>query len=150
MNRRLRFALLSVCGLLVGVLLLIVVRERVFDTAALALKTEEYSVAVPRLKVLAWCGDGRSQYVLGDMYATGVGVEKNDSRAIYWFRKAAVGAHGEADPAAASELAVARYYAVGTGGVMRDDAESLKWLRRAAEGGSQEANVELQKSRPPH
>ena len=130
------------------VILGVVVRNHEFDIAARALKTEQYSVAVPRLKVLAYIGDTAAQYILGGMYADGIGVEKDASKAIYWFRKAAVGVHGEADPAAAAELAVAKDYAEGTKGVKSDPVESQKWLRRAAEGGSQEAVAELQKSQP--
>jgi TPR repeat protein len=110
------------------------------------LKTGDYSVAVPRLRVLAFLGDTHAQYVLGSMYANGVGVGKNDEVAIRWFRRAAVGTRGESDPAAAAEFAVAKNYAEGTEGVKPDQAESLKWLRRAAAGGSEEAIAELQKS----
>jgi uncharacterized protein len=146
MSKGLRFAVLAACGLIALVVLSIFLRNYEFDSAARALKTGDYSVAVPRLRVLASLGDSHAQYVLGSMYATGIGVEKNDTEAIRLFRKAAVGAHGEADPAAAAELAVAKNYAEGTEGVKIDQAESLKCLRRAAEGGSQEAIAELQKS----
>lgn len=146
MSRRLRLAVLIACGLIAIAIVAVLVRNYEFDSAARALKTEDYSVAVPRLKALASLGDAHAQYVLGSMYATGVGVEKNDAEAIRLFRKAAVGTHGESDPAAAAELAVAKNYAEGTEGVKPDQVESLKWLRRAAEGGSQEAVAELQKS----
>jgi uncharacterized protein len=150
MSRRLRFTVLSACGLIAFVIFGVLVRNHEFDIAARALKTEDYSATVPRIKVLAYMGDTAAQYILAGMYADGVGVEKDDSKAIYWFRRAAVGVHGEADPAAPAELAVARNYAEGTESVKVDQAESLKWLRRAAEGGSQEAIAELQKSQPPH
>jgi TPR repeat protein len=149
MSKQIRFAVLIGCGLIVLVIIGILVRNYEFDSAARALKVGDYSVAVPKLKALASLGDSRAQYVLGSMYATGVGVEKNDEEAIRLFRKAAVGTHGEADPAASAELAVAKNYADGTEGVKPDPAESRKWLKRAAEGGSQEAVAELQKS-PPH
>jgi TPR repeat protein len=146
MSRRLGFAVLTCCVLLALVILGILVRNYEFDAGARALKTGDYSVAVPRLKMLAHVGDRRAQYILGSMYATGVGVEKNDPEAIHLLRRAAVGVHGEADPAAAAELAVARNYAEGTEGVKPDPAESLKWLRRASAGGSKEASAELEKS----
>jgi TPR repeat protein len=150
MSKRLRFALLIGCSLIGLLVIGIFVRNYEFDSASRALKTGNYSAAVPRLKALASLGDARAQYVLGSMYATGVGVEKNDSEAIRLFRKAAIGSHGEVDPAAAAELAVAKDYAEGTEGAKVDQAESLKWLRRAAEGGSQEAIAELQQSQAPH
>ena len=149
MSRQLRFVALTGCGLISLVILSILLRNYEFDSAARALKTGDYSVAVPRLRMLASLGDGHAQYILGSMYATGVGVEKNDAEAIRLFRKAAVGTHGETDPAAAAELSIAKNYAEGTQGVKVDQVESLKWLRRAAEGGSQEAVVELQRSHLP-
>ena len=144
MNPRVRFAIVTVCGLLALAILGIFVRNYEFESAARALKAGEYSKATLKLKILAHLGDGSAQYILGGMYATGVGVEKNDSEAIRWFRRAAIRTHGESDPAAAAELAVARDYAEGIEGVKPDPAESLKWLRRAAEGGSKEAIRELQ------
>jgi uncharacterized protein len=144
MNRSLRLVLLvcaAVSGLFVAMLL---VRNYEFDSAARALKTGDYRTALHKLKPLAHIGDTHAQYVLADMYATGTGVVKNDSEAIYWFRRAAIGAHGEADAAAAAELAVAKDYAEGIG-VEPDPAESIRWLRRAAEGGNKEAADELQK-----
>jgi len=150
MSKGLRYTLLTACGLIALFVLGILVRNFEFDSAARALKTGDYAVALPKLKSLASLGDGRAQYVLGSMYATGVGVDKNDTEAIRLFRKASVGTHGETDPAAPAELAVAKNYAEGTEGVKPDPAESQKWLRRAAEGGSQEALAELQKSQASH
>jgi TPR repeat protein len=150
MSTGLRYVVLTVCGLIALLALGILVRNYQLDSAARALKIGDYSLAVPRLKALASLGDTRAQYVLGSMYATGVGVEKNDAEAIRLFRKAAVGSRGETDPAAPAELAVAKNYAQGTEGVKVNQAESLKWLRRAAEGGSQEAIAELRESQSPH
>lgn len=144
MKPRVRFVIAGVCGLLALVILGRVVRNYEFESVARALKAGEYSKATPKLKILAHLGDSSAQYILGGMYATGVGVEKNDSEAIRWFRRAALRTSGESDPVAAAELAVARDYAEGIEGVKPDPAESLKWLRRAAEGGSKEAIRELQ------
>lgn len=145
MNHPIRFTLLIGCTVLVLGVVLVVVRNYEFESGARALKIEDYSTALRKLKPLASVGDSHAQYVLGEMYATGKGVPKNDSEAIYWFRRAAIGTRGEADPAAAAELAVAKNYAQGIG-VKADADESVKWLRKAADGGSQEAAVELQKT----
>jgi uncharacterized protein len=140
-----RITLLIVSGLLALLAVVLLTRNYEFDAAARALKTGDYSPALHKLKALAFFGDSHAQYILGDMYARGVGVDKNDSEAVYWFRRAAIGVHGEADPAAAAELAVARSYAEGIG-VKPDPDESMKWLRRAADGGSKEAAEELRKT----
>lgn len=40
-------------------------------------------------KRLAEQGDASAQFNLGDCYHNGEGVEKNDARAVYWYRNAA-------------------------------------------------------------
>jgi len=146
LSRPVRLTLLFACGVFALVAIGALLRNYEFDTATKALKSGDYGPALQKLKALASLGDSRAQYILGDMYARGVGVDKNDDQAINWFRRAAIGVHGETDPAAAAELAVAKSYAEGIG-VKPDQAESLKWFRRAADGGSKEATVELEKSR---
>lgn len=144
MSHPIRFTFLIVCAVLVFGVALLIARNYQFESGARALKVEDYSTALRKLKPLASVGDSHAQYVLGEMYATGKGVPKNDSEAIYWFRRAAIGTRGESDPAAAAELAVAKSYAQGIG-VKADANESAKWLRKAADGGSKEAAAELQK-----
>ena|ERR1700757_932833 len=143
MKRPIYFAVSIVCGSVVLVVVLIVLRNYRFEAGARALKTGDYQTALGKLKPLAVLGDRPAQYVLGEMYAFGFGVEKNDERAIYWFRKAALLAEKGADPAAPAELSVSREYAKGRG-VKPDHEESLKWLQRAAAGGSKEAIRELE------
>jgi TPR repeat protein len=145
MSRTIRLtALLGFLLLALGVGL-VLARNHQFEAGSHALKVEDYSTALRRLKPLASVGDSRAQYVLGEMYALGLGVPEDDSKAIYWFRRAAIGSNGEADPAAAAELAVAKNYAQGIG-VRVDADQSLKWFHRAADGGSKEAAAELDKS----
>src|SRR3954470_10283955 len=102
MSHPIRFTLLIGCAVLVLGVALVIARNYQFESGARALKVEDYDTALRRLKPLASVGDSHAQYVLGKMYAMGQGVPKNDSEAIYWFRRAAIGARGEADPAAAA------------------------------------------------
>jgi len=111
---------------------------------ALSLSFQAFS-AVPKeadqkafleTKVKADQGDAAAQYYLGNMYANGQGVAKDDSEAVKWYRKAAD-----------QGLAEAQYnlgVAYGNGqGVVRDAAEAVKWYRKAAEQGLHEAQRSL-------
>lgn len=109
-------------------------RNMQLDAGTSALKAGSYSVAFQKLKLLAQFGDSNAQYLLGQMYAFGWGVQKSDDDAIRWFRKAAMWSEGTTDPAAAAEYYVGQSYSEGLG-VPKDEAESLRWFSRAAEGG---------------
>jgi TPR repeat protein len=112
----------------------VLVRNVQIDDAAAALKTSDYTTAFRKLHPLARVGDSHAQYLLGQMYAFGWGVPRNDDTAIAWFRRAAMSSEGLTDPAAAAEFYVAKNYREGHG-VQKDDAQADKWLRRAVEGG---------------
>ena len=69
------------------------------DPAALYFKGEEcynegdYDKALKYLTKAAELGDAAAQFYLGRMYWKGVGVEKDDDKAIYHWEKAAIGGH---------------------------------------------------------
>lgn len=75
---------------------------------------------------LADQGDVRAKYLLGDMYAKGIGVPQDKAKALYWFRSAA---DQEYDSA---QFMLGDMYAAGDG-VPQDKAEAAAWLRKAAE-----------------
>ena len=134
------FAVLIVFG--VGLFLL---RNAQMNEGMSALKIGHGAVALEKFTPFAKLGDSKAQFLIGSMYAYGWGVVKNDEDAIYWFRRAAMFAKDETDPAAAAALGVAMSYANGTDGVKVDSVESDKWLRFAAKGGSKEAEAILAK-----
>lgn len=126
---------IGVIALLVALgIVALVVRNAQLDGAAAALKTSDYETALKKLQPLAQLGDNHAQYLLGQMYAFGWGVPRNDDAAIAWFRRAAMWSEGLVDPAAAAEYYVAQNYLEGRG-VQKDEAEANKWFRRAADGG---------------
>lgn len=138
-----------VAGMAVFVMAFIFVEQRELDTAAVALQNDNGTVALKRLKPLAYLGNKSAQCILGSLYAFGdAGVSKNDIQAIYWFRRCgSMGLPVErtSDPAATSELVVAKDYLYGEAGVHVDRTEGIKWLKRAVAGGSKEAAVLLNK-----
>src|SRR5437016_806159 len=81
-------------------------------------------------------GDAVAQYNLGDYYHDGVGVTKDETEAVTWFRKAAEQGFAYAQ----YNLGVA--YANGDG-VTRDAAEAIKWYRKAADKGDAWAQSNL-------
>ncbi len=81
-------------------------------------------------------GHARAQSELGEMYATGSGVEQNDIEAVRWFAKAAE----RSDDVAMSNLALMYYDGRG---VPKDHAETARWLRRAGEQGLAQAQYNL-------
>jgi len=80
----------------------------------------------PGLISMAASGDAESQNRLGDSYAFGQGVKKDQGEAVKWWRRAAA----QNSPEAQYCLAVC--YAEGQG-VAVDLAEAVKWFRKAAE-----------------
>ena len=69
-----------------------------------AKSVELYSMAAEKgnqfahfnLEVVAERGDASAQFCLGHMYETGLGVEKDDVKAVEWYRKAAEQGHAKA------------------------------------------------------
>ena len=85
---------------------------------------------------LADQGDVRAKYLLGDMYAKGIGVPQDKAKALYWFRSAA---DQEYDSA---QFMLGDMYAAGDG-VPQDKALAAEWFRKAAEQGHAEAQWHL-------
>ena len=78
----------------------------------------------------------RLQFSLGQAFDSGLGVEKDDSKAVEWYRKAS-----EQGLMGAMYL-LARKYEDGQG-VPRDSEQAIRWYRTAAEGGLPEAQYGL-------
>jgi TPR repeat protein len=73
---------------------------------------------------------------IGDMYANGTGVEKDDTQAIYWFQKAAE--QGNAD----MQNKLGGMYLNGAG-VEKDETQAVFWYRKAAEQGNADGQNKL-------
>ena len=116
--------------------------------------------------------DPEAQFHLGQRFAQGKGVEKDELQAVYWFHRAADLGHAEAQrhlafaflsgkgivknqaegvrrlriAAEASDVAARRqlgyHYATGTG-VPKDENEAVHWFRLAADQGDKFAQYNL-------
>lgn len=88
-------------------------------------------------------GDAEAQFNLGLCYAKGEGVEKDDSRAVTWYRKSAE--HGYAE----AQLNLARCY-YGGEGVAKDEMEAYAYFSLAAPALEQaRKNLAILESRLP-
>jgi TPR repeat protein len=130
--------------------LLVVARTMVLDSATMQMKTGEFDRAATKLKSLANIGDSTAQSLVGDLYAYGWGVSKDDETAVYWYRRAGpLGPPDQAGPPVSDAAAPAMYY-VGKRymeglGVKHDENEARKWFVRSANGGFSKADEELKR-----
>ena len=110
--------------------------DQAVDEAIAKIGTEHYVEAVRILRPLAEKSSARAEFNLGMLYQKGLGVAKDDTTALAWFRKAA-----------AQGLALAQYdvgWMYGNGaGVRHDDAEALAWYRKAAAQGLADAEYSV-------
>ena len=109
--------------------------QSVKETEAAYLK-KDYAKALPMFKKLANQNDARAQFFLGEMYANGRGVVKDDTQAVYWYHKAAE------QGGATAQYNLGLTYANGSG-VVKDDVQALYWYRKAAIQGDDSAQNNL-------
>jgi hypothetical protein len=88
------------------------------------------------IKAKAEKGDAEAQYNLGQCYASGEGVAKDETEMAKWFRKAADQGFAEA------QYNLGHCYASGEG-VAKDATEAVEWLRKAAEQGFVDAQYDI-------
>ncbi len=93
-----------------------------------ALRSGNYKRSFTLLKSLAKRGHAHPQYRVAVMLTLGQGVEKDEDRAVFWFRKAARQGHVEAS------AKLAHFY-LGGRGRPEADPDAERWLREAAERG---------------
>jgi TPR repeat protein len=82
-------------------------------------------------------GDLESQYILGRMYGQGVGVEKNNVKAIYWLEKASDREHAEA------QLILGTMYVSELENVPHNVDRGMMLITKAANQGLSEAKGQL-------
>ena len=87
-----------------------------------------YETAHQEWQPLAEHGMAKAQFSLGILYAKGLGVPRNDTRAVAWFHKAAQQNYAEA------QFNLGILYARGRG-VAQNDVQAYLWLHLAARQG---------------
>jgi uncharacterized protein len=107
------------------------------EDAESAFRRGDYATSLRMFHFLAKQGDTDAQCWLGLMYAYGCGVERNETEAVEWYRRAAEQGHVRA------QCNLGLMYAYGRG-VVQDDREAIQWLRKAAEQGNDVAQYHLE------
>jgi len=82
-------------------------------------------------------GVAEAQCRLGNAYAMGHFVPRDDNQASAWIRKAA------AQEASCAFFALAEFYYVGSGGIAQDYDEAARWYEKAARHGQPLAQLKL-------
>ncbi len=103
-----------------------------------AFQRGKYEEALKFLKPAARDGDADAMYVLGQMYASGRGIEKDEKLATGYFLKAAELGNADAQQSLGSALMLGE-------GIEQDMVEALKWFIIAARGGNKSAADYTQK-----
>lgn len=108
-----------------------------FARGLAAYEAEDYETAFQEWSSSAESGDLAAMRNLGHMFRWGKGVEKNISRAEYWYHRAAVSGFDKA------QFNLAILYLNGDG-VPKNEEEALKWLELASKQGHEEAREKLE------
>jgi len=101
-----------------------------------AAANNDRETAIRLLQPLAEHGNGKAAWVLGDVYAQGLGAPKDAARAIRWYRLAI--AYGDLE----GYNRIAELYRRGDG-VPKDPRSAIRWYSAAAKRGSSIAKFNL-------
>lgn len=118
----------SVAAVMVLVLVTQLARADDFAAGSEAFARGDYEAAFARWIVLASQGDSRAQHKLAQMFARGLGVERDDRAALQWYVQAAEQGSVEA------RYELALLYLLGRG-APKDSARAAYWYGRLAEEG---------------
>lgn len=102
--------------------------------AAEAFKARQFDVAYKKALAAAEGGHPEAMHMLGRMFDSGKGVDRNLQRAVYWYRRAAELGH------AAAQHNLALMLHAGLGGP-KDPARAVEWARKSAAQGHTEAEL---------
>lgn len=105
------------------------------ETARDLMDAGDYAAAMEQLLPAARAGNAEAEELIGVMYASGLGVERDDVRAFEWYLRASMKGH----PGAQS--GVGWYYEVGRGMPAPDLVRAYMWYVLSAIGGDPDAAI---------
>lgn len=108
------------------------------ETARDLMEANRFEEAMAELWPAARSGNADAEELIGVMYAMGLGVARDDVRALEWYLRAAMKGH----PGAQS--GVGWYYEVGRGVPAIDLVRAYMWYTLSAVGGDPDAAVSLE------
>lgn len=105
------------------------------ETARDLMDAGDYAAAMDELVPAAIAGNAEAEELIGVMYASGLGVERDDVRAFEWYLRAAMKGH------AGAQSGVGWYYEVGRGISAPDLVRAYMWYVLSAIGGDPDAAI---------
>lgn len=95
----------------------------------------EFTQAMQELLPAAQSGNAEAEELIGVMYASGLGVERDDVRAFDWYLRASMKGH------AGAQSGIGWYYEVGRGLSAPDLVRAYTWYVLSAIGGDPDAAI---------
>lgn len=105
------------------------------ETARDLMDVGDYAAAMEELIPAAIAGNAEAEELIGVMYASGLGVARDDVRAFEWYLRAAMKGH------AGAQSGVGWYYEVGRGIPAPDLVRAYMWYVLSAIGGDPDAAI---------
>jgi len=105
------------------------------ETARDLMDAGDYPAAMNELIPAANAGNAEAEELIGVMYASGLGVARDDVRAFEWYLRAAMKGH------AGAQSGVGWYYEVGRGIAAPDLVRAYMWYVLSAIGGDPDAAI---------
>jgi TPR repeat protein len=108
--------------------------ERMFERASQQEKKGNLTSAFRLFLAAAKTGDSISQINVGNFYSDGIGIKPNQTRGLYWYRRA----YRQGERCAASNIAVVFLH-------QHDIEQAVRWFERAVNLGDGDANLDIAK-----
>jgi len=105
------------------------------ETARDFMDEGRYQEAMQELLPAARSGNAEAEELIGVMYASGLGVERDDIRAFEWYLRASLKGH------AGAQSGIGWYYEVGRGMPEPDLIRAYMWYVLSAIGGDPDAAI---------
>lgn len=102
------------------------------------MEANQYEAAMQEFLPAARSGNADAEELIGVLYALGLGVERDDTRAFEWYLRASLKGH----PGAQS--GIGWYYEVGRGVAGIDLVRAYMWYTLSAIGGDPDAAISLE------
>ncbi|RME16183.1 MAG: sel1 repeat family protein [Alphaproteobacteria bacterium] len=108
------------------------------ETARDLMDAGNYAAAMKELLPAAQSGNADAEELIGVMYAMGLGVERDDTRAFEWYLRAALKGH------AGAQSGIGWYYEIGRGLPAPDLVRAYAWYALSTIGGDPDAAISVE------
>ncbi len=105
------------------------------ETARDLMDAGNYGAAMTALLPAARAGNAEAEELIGVMYASGLGVERDDVRAFEWYLRASLKGH------AGAQSGIGWYYEIGRGLPAPDLVRAYTWYVLSTIGGDPDAAI---------